>query len=210
MGFTGREIPQHRARGYRGQARAGLGRRSASPLDVRAGAPVHSLLLERRLVDQHAETVDGAGAHGIGADQPAPCAAGGTRGRRRPVRACNSVTGHGRSTVAASPAITPMPTLVALTTMSARADVVDARRPLATRARLAASAARSAVRLTTAIEPAPARPSASTTERAAPPAPMTATLAPATSMPISVERRDEPGAVGAGADQCRRRPNSRC
>ena len=53
---------------------------------VRHGRPDPQLLLQRRLVDQHAESVDRAGADARRRPPATPCAAGGTRDRRRPAR----------------------------------------------------------------------------------------------------------------------------
>ena len=94
----------------------------------------------------------------------------------------------------------PIPTLVALTTMSARVTSLT----MPTEAAVASCAARSAFsseRFSTVMSLVPARPSASITERAAPPAPMIATRAASTSMPISAQRRHESGAVGARPDE---------
>ncbi len=81
--------------------------------------------------------------------------------------------------------------LVALTTMSARPMSLAIPTDAAA-ASVAASSARSRVRLRTVMSVEPARPSASTTERAAPPAPITATRASATSIPTSASEATNP------------------
>ncbi len=138
-----------------------------------------------------------------------PSRAGGTRGRRRPARACSS-DGIERD---AARRRAPMPTDVALTTRSASptsSSVADPPGVTGERRRLLG---RAAVRLTTPIGAAPARASASTTARAAPPAPSTTTRSPAGStrgVAAAASRRSRrrrcscptQPAVGATAPRC--------
>ena len=162
-----------------------------------------------RLMHQHADAVDRLcparrrglqqrGAHGR-VDQVDDRLTGVQRVRR-----------HRRGAPDSSPRA-PMPTGVALTTMSA---VATSSRP-PTRAIVGASAvaasARATVRFTTTTDWAPAPARANTTARAAPPAPSTTAVRPAGSTPASSRRLSmNPATVGVVGDQAvgRTRPGS--
>ena len=156
------------------------------------------LLLEDGLVDEHAEPVDGPAArarrgaqerrlervvHEVGDDLARDAAAAGSNG--------TSLVAHADrrgvdDDVRAAPTSSTAPTRAA-------------------GASAAAATARSAVRLTTAMSAAPARPSASTTLRAAAPAPSDDHAPALDGDAGGGQRGDESVAVGAVADQRGRR-----
>ena len=93
-------------------------------------------------MDEHPEAVDGRAARPPRRPAAAPSPAGGTRGRRRPGRRRSSAGSNGSSSV-------PIPTDVALTTMSAPAIVAGRRRRARRRPARPPPRPVSAVRLTT-------------------------------------------------------------
>ena len=170
-------------------ASARRGRRPAGASGPALPGP--QLLLEDGLVDQHAESIDG----------PASALRRGSQERRleRVVHEIADDLGRTQEAGSNGTSLVPMPMDVALTTMSACAtSSISPTR--AHGASVAAAAARSPVRLTTAMSAAPARPNASTRLRAAAPAPTTTT--PALDGDAGGRQRsNESAAVGAVADE---------
>ena len=159
VGLTGGEEAQHRGQPTRSAAgELGQGQRRAS---ARGRAADRSTAPAAGPPDGRASRARRRpGTHDRERRPAAASRAGGTRGRRRPGRVAAA-----RGRTAASEE--PRPTDVALTTTSA-AGMSSARRSWRSAASRTASSARSGVRLTTTISPAPARPTASITLRAAP------------------------------------------
>ena len=154
--------------------------------------PSPQLLLQRGLMHQHAETRRRSSRPcSCGGGEPARVRAGGTRGRQRPVDRAAARGSHGRS-VRAHADRGGVDDDVAVGDIVGVTDAHRVHPPGLQRPRRAQCR-----RLTTMISAAPARASASMTDRAAPPAPSTQTRRPSRSTSAAAQRGDEAVAVGA-------------